>query len=532
MPDTHGAAAFAPITVAEITDEVWLEAGRQPTGERPPSPPAPPALAVPVAELLALEGEAFIAGAYQAVLGRQADRAGAEWMASQIAHGRGKTVLLSELLNSPEGRQVGRSFPDLPARRPVWRLSRFSLGQMVLRLTSGLVRRWAEIPRVASLAKTRRALEAGLVGQQASIETCLRRLDALQAAQEDLRRKSLATTLAHERQLSSCADQRAGFAHQIAAMEESVISSLLAVADDGASHGARLAAIEATVDFDAVAARIETVAGGLRAELDGRVIAAEAVAAQTRRDVNDQQRRIGLMLHALRARVPETVAAEDDHALDGLYLEFEDRFRGTRSAIKERQRVYLPRLLAAGAGGAERPVLDIGAGRGEFLDLLRDEGLVARGVDANATMAAACQKAGLDCTQGDALTYLAAQREGSLGAVTGFHIVEHLPFKVMVRILDEALRALGPGGLIVFETPNPANILTASRYFYLDPTHRNPLPGEMMAMIAEARGFTDIEIVALHPMDARFPGADRQLAAALDTIFHGPQDYALVARRP
>ena len=101
----------------------------------------------------------------------------------------------------------------------------------------------------------------------------------------------------------------------------------------------------------------------------------------------------------------------------------------------------------------------------------------------------------------------------------------------MVRIMDEALRVLMPGGLIIFETPNPANILTASRNFYLDPTHRNPLPGEMMAMVAEARGFADAEIVELHPMTARFPGTDRALTGALDRIFHGPQDYALIARR-
>jgi O-antigen chain-terminating methyltransferase len=91
---------------------------------------------------------------------------------------------------------------------------------------------------------------------------------------------------------------------------------------------------------------------------------------------------------------------------------------------------------------------------------------------------------------------------------------------------------LVPGGLLILETPNPANILTASRWFYLDPTHRNPLPGEMVAMIAEARGFPYPEILELHPMAARFPGADRQLTGALDQIFYGPQDYALIACKP
>ena len=116
--------------------------------------------------------------------------------------------------------------------------------------------------------------------------------------------------------------------------------------------------------------------------------------------------------------------------------------------------------------------------------------------------------------------------------MTGFHIIEHLPFKTMVRLFDAALLALAPGGLGVFETPNPANLLVASRWFYLDPTHRNPLPGEMVAMIAEARGFTGVSIVDLHPMAQRFGGQDAVLREQLDQIFHGPQDYALLARKP
>lgn len=85
---------------------------------------------------------------------------------------------------------------------------------------------------------------------------------------------------------------------------------------------------------------------------------------------------------------------------------------------------------------------------------------------------------------------------------------------------------------MVFETPNPANLLVASRWFYLDPTHRNPLPGEMVAMIAEARGFTRVSIVPLHPMTQHFGGEPSVLRDELDTLFHGPQDYALLARKP
>ncbi|WP_048862242.1 class I SAM-dependent methyltransferase, partial [Acidisphaera rubrifaciens] len=220
---------------------------------------------------------------------------------------------------------------------------------------------------------------------------------------------------------------------------------------------------------------------------------------------------------------------EDDHRLDALYVAFEDRFRGARADIRERQRAHLPVMRAAGAGTAARPIVDVGAGRGEWLELLRDEGLVALGVDLNARMAALCREMGLDCAADDAIEYLRRLPDASVGAVTGFHIIEHLPFRVFVALLDESLRVLAPGGVVLFETPNPANVLVGSRYFYLDPTHRNPMPAEMTAMIAEARGFVGVRIHELHPSQARFTARDEVLAAQLDALFHGPQDYALIA---
>ena len=563
VPDKHGAGPFPPVTTAEIADEIWLEVARRhaegaavgsPADQASPAATARAPGMLPLPALLALDGAAFIDAAYETVLGRPADDVGRAHLVAELGRGCDKLDLLGNLQASPEGQVAGRVIDGLQERARSRRLQRLPVVRRVVRLGTAVLRRSGlsralgprPAPDLVSRAETqahlaalettvdtwRRAMEGQLIEHRLAVDNVTRRMATVQAAHEELGRKTMKAMAEQGRLLATLTERSAGFARQLAATEDSVIDSLLGVADSVTSQEKRLKALEGVVDLGEVASRIDAAAGALRAELDGRVIAAEAITEQNRREVADQQRRIGLMLNALRDRVPPAVDAQDDHAMDALYLAFEDRFRGTRADIKQRQRVYLPRLREGGIGQPDRPVLDIGAGRGEFLDLMRDEGLTARGVDSNESMVAACRDAGLDCVEGDALAYLAAQPDGSLGAVTGFHIVEHIPFKTVVRIMDEALRVLVPGGLIIFETPNPANLLTASRYFYLDPTHRNPLPGEMMAMIAEARGFIDAEIVALHPMAARFPGTDRQLAGALDEIFHGPQDYALVAKRP
>jgi O-antigen chain-terminating methyltransferase len=256
--------------------------------------------------------------------------------------------------------------------------------------------------------------------------------------------------------------------------------------------------------------------------------------------LRDQERRLSLILGEVRrltAHGPDASTAErleqaQTQLLDPLYVAFEDRFRGSRADIKQRQRVYLDLLTSVGAGTPERPIVDVGSGRGELLEMLDEAGLQARGVDLNQAMVSLCTGMGLDVVHDDAVAYLSRLESASLGAVTGFHIIEHLPFPALVALIDASLHALAPGGVVIFETPNPANLLVASRWFYLDPTHRNPLPGEMVSMIAEARGFIDVEIRELHPMQRRFEAHDHVLAGQLNAIFYGPQDYALIARKP
>ncbi len=219
---------------------------------------------------------------------------------------------------------------------------------------------------------------------------------------------------------------------------------------------------------------------------------------------------------------------------DALYVAFEDRFRGKRDDIIERVSVYLPLLRQCDAGSREAPVLDVGCGRGEWLEALGASGLVARGVDLNPLMIAECRARGFDVVQGGGIDHLRQMAPGSLGALSAIHVIEHLGFNDLVVLLDEARRVLRPGGLLVLETPNPENLVVGACSFYNDPTHRQPLPPEPMRHVARARGFADVEILRLHPATPpeRAQSGSDPWSARIDALLYGPQDYAIIARNP
>ena len=255
------------------------------------------------------------------------------------------------------------------------------------------------------------------------------------------------------------------------------------------------------------------------------------------RNIADQARRLDILIAETRRRLPEplnaeqlrTFADEGEKQLSALYVAFEDRYRGRREDIMQRQSFYLPHVRAAAEATGGASFIDIGCGRGEFLELLRANGLSARGLDLNPVMIAECRQRGFEVVEGDARSFLRGLPAASLAGVSGFHIIEHVPFDVLIELFDEALRALAPGGVLIFETPNPANLLVAAERFYMDPTHRNPLPSEMVSFMAEARGFVRVEVLPLHPVPAQRRDYDDPMLALLQDKLYGPQDYGLVA---
>jgi SAM-dependent methyltransferase len=173
------------------------------------------------------------------------------------------------------------------------------------------------------------------------------------------------------------------------------------------------------------------------------------------------------------------------------------------------------------------PIVDLGCGRGEWLELLKEEGYGAVGIDTNTVLLDRCRARGLEVVESDALRYLRGLPDNSLSAITGFHIIEHLEIEVLMKLLDEIVRALHPGGMVIFETPNPENVLVGSNYFYFDPTHRNPLPSLLMNFLLTSRGLHRIEVINLHAWDQARISGKHALTARFNELFYGPMDYAI-----
>jgi O-antigen chain-terminating methyltransferase len=236
-----------------------------------------------------------------------------------------------------------------------------------------------------------------------------------------------------------------------------------------------------------------------------------------------------------------TAASTDRDAFK--YLGFEDKFRGSREEIRSRLQDYLP--LFAGASD----VLDVGCGRGELLELFREAGITARGIDTNERMVSVCVERGLRAEQADALTYLRAQPDRSLGGLLAIQVVEHLSPDYLMAFLEAAYHALRPGSTLVLETINVACWSAFFETYMRDLTHVRPLHAETLKFVVEASGFTRADISYRSPvLDAdRLPRVDapvvadpswRALADALNAHadklnarMFSSMDYAVIARR-
>ena len=213
---------------------------------------------------------------------------------------------------------------------------------------------------------------------------------------------------------------------------------------------------------------------------------------------------------------------------DKFYRAFEEKYRGSRELIKSRLRAYQPFLEPLLSVYPEARALDLGCGRGEWLEFITELGFSGHGVDIDEGMLAGCTDQGLSAEKSDLLEYIQAVESDSLALVSAFHVVEHISFEALRFLISEAMRALKPGGLLIMETPNPENIVVGTRSFYLDPTHQNPIPSELLSFAAEFSGFKRIKTLRLQEPKELVSQADVNLRELLNGV---SPDYAVVAQK-
>jgi SAM-dependent methyltransferase len=267
----------------------------------------------------------------------------------------------------------------------------------------------------------------------------------------------------------------------------------------------------------------------------------------TRERVARAERKLRRMLHdsagnrTLEGRPvpPEKAEGFSEPPEEFDYIGFEERYRGSEEEIKGRFRPYVERFK--GAAG----VLDIGCGRGEFLELLRDSRVEARGVDLDLDMVLLCREKGLDVVKGDGLSHLASLPDESLDGVFASQVIEHLEAAQIVRLVQLAHRKLRPGGVLILETPNPRCLTVFAETFYMDLTHIRPIHPGAAKFLLESVGFRNVELRFSSPVEptarvpalpaASFPpGSIDEFNRGLERmneLLYGCQDYAVIGEK-
>ncbi len=224
------------------------------------------------------------------------------------------------------------------------------------------------------------------------------------------------------------------------------------------------------------------------------------------------------------AFAPETRSAADPLSA-GLYADFERTFRGAEDEIRARQEGDVSLFL-----GTEHPIADLGCGRGEFLEALVARGLAGRGCDTNPVMVARCREKGLAVDDADLFSWLRAQPEGSLGGITAYQVVEHLPADSLLPLVELAVSRLVTGGRLLLETVNAESVY-AMKWFWMDLTHVRPVPGPSLGRLMEACGLREVTTAYRSPVPREVTGggteASDPLVAALARLVFAPQDVAV-----
>lgn len=425
-----------------------------------------------VNDLLQYHDHEFIWNAYRALLKREPDEEGYNGYLKRLRSGRrNKIDILSSLRTSPEGQRANVSIEGLSARAVVRRLFHLPVLGYLAELVAGVV-------RLPALLRSQRQLENHLVAQQERLASHIDQTNHL-------------------------------LMDQLRAVDRSAKSSHNEVLR---SHGELLERMNELVRKQKEVA-----------ELQHQQVS--ALFQEQQKLVFNSRARPSENGHSLTSLLEQKHHPDHEVDVHKLLACFNDQFRGDAQTLRQELRRY---LLLLRDSGMNSNILDIGSGYGDWLGLLKAEGLNACGVESNPVLVAAARSKGLDVVESDAHTYLRRLPDASLDAVTGFHVLEHLHFQQLVAVLAEISRTLRPGGLVVFETPNPKNLVVGACNFYADPTHHKPLFPETMQLLLDTLGFERVQVEYLHPV-AESPFKNNQPGSReLDIWLFGPRDFAVI----
>ncbi|HEV2836190.1 MAG TPA: methyltransferase domain-containing protein [Pyrinomonadaceae bacterium] len=516
------APAFSPIPLAEISQTTSPVQGSLP--ELKLQPDLPRRERYELNDLLGFHDEAFVLNAYKVILKREPDDAGfADYLTKLRSGHYNKIDIIRSLRFSPEGQRVNVSIEGLTWLVNLRRIYRVPVVGYLLQLVVAIV-------RLPVLIANHRRLESHTAAQLERVATHVNEAVAQLTETEHRHSEN------NRRLFMTNQGQLEALRNALRLQIESVVNE-----QEKTNREQHLLKTDLIARLDQTDARAAEHASfqerqhaeleGLKLDLEKRIDNLIDHLQSVRLNVVQQEKRLTQMGDAPRARSSHkpSVKAEEDLLLDALYCSLEDVLRGTPDEIKEQVKVYVPVLKNA---GITSDILDVGCGRGELLEVLRGAGLGARGIDQSPIQVERCQSLSLDVVEAEALSYLRSLPNESLSAVTALHFAEHLRFETMVKFIDEAVRTLKPGGLLIMETPNPENLLVGSCNFYLDPTHKHPIPIPTMELLVEARGFIRQETMRLHPVSSAKIEVKDQLTSHLNHYLYGPMNYAIVARKP
>ncbi len=454
-------------------------------------------------ELLRLEDGKFVRAAYERLLGRSpAEEELDLWLAPLRGGSRSKLDVLAAIRYSPEGRARGVSLPGLVAPRETGWIQRLPI--------VGYAIRW--IQQLATLPRLARRLESMEATLTANARIDARRARSIDRIDDVLRVEGQRIT---------------GLETGVKVVSDTAFSRHVTLTQD-------LRQIEETAF-----SRHETLTQDLRQIEDVKADLSLVQDVDARiRALWDWVTPAGSLGAGVGARSPSDAdEATRSGAFDDYYRRFEDHFRGSPEQIRERLSFYLPIFEGVAQQLSVDPparFVDLGCGRGELIQLLCAQGLQAYGVENSEAMVTRCRDNGLAVVCADALEHLESLAADSLAGVASIHVIEHLPFLALKALFAEAFRVLRPGGVAIFETPNPENLIVGACNFYYDPTHIRPLPPEPMRFLLEASGFARVAIERLHSGAtlAQVDSASDPVAKMYSTIMLVPQDYALIAYKP